>query len=127
MGQGWTSTDKAAEGKALMTERLFVYGTLAPGRPNEHVLASVPGEWETAFVRGELVMQGWGAAAGFPGINLDGDGPMVHGLLFSSAQLDEHWERLDDFEGDGYLRVRVQVTLTAGGTRTAHIYVLSGL
>ena len=35
-----------------MIHRLFVYGTLAPGRPNEHVLADVPGEWEPATVMG---------------------------------------------------------------------------
>ncbi len=34
-----------------MTDRLFIYGTLAPGRPNEHVLAEVPGAWEPATVR----------------------------------------------------------------------------
>ena len=35
-----------------MTQRLFVYGTLAPGRANGHVLADVPGTWELATVRG---------------------------------------------------------------------------
>jgi gamma-glutamylcyclotransferase (GGCT)/AIG2-like uncharacterized protein YtfP len=45
----------------VVEERLFVYGTLAPGRPNEHMLAEVDGEWETATVRGRLVPEGWGA------------------------------------------------------------------
>ena len=31
-------------------ERLFVYGTLAPGRPNEHVLGEIEGSWEAATV-----------------------------------------------------------------------------
>src|SRR5438552_3926986 len=35
-----------------MTHRLFGYGKLAPGRRNEHVLADVPGEWESATVHG---------------------------------------------------------------------------
>jgi len=47
-----------------MTERLFVYGTLAPGRPNEHILADVPGSWEPARVTGTLREEGWGAAMG---------------------------------------------------------------
>jgi gamma-glutamylcyclotransferase (GGCT)/AIG2-like uncharacterized protein YtfP len=51
-----------------MIDRLFVYGTLAPGRPNEHILANVAGEWEPASVTGRLLEEGWGAAAGYPGM-----------------------------------------------------------
>jgi|GEM_PF-3969694 len=40
------------------------YGTLAPGRPNEHVLVEVPGHWEPATVKGTLLQEGWGAADG---------------------------------------------------------------
>ena len=45
----------------LAIERLFVYGTLQPGQPNEHELASISGEWSKAQVRGRLVDVGWGA------------------------------------------------------------------
>lgn len=62
-----------------MTDRLFVYGTLAPGRPNEHVLADVEGTWEPATVKGTLLQEGWGAAAGYPGIVLDDRGVMSMG------------------------------------------------
>ena len=110
-----------------MTQRLFVYGTLAPGRANEHVLADVSGTWELATVRGRLLQQGWGAEAGFPGIVLDEDGPEVHGMLFSSAMLSEHWNRLDHFEGDGYERVLASARLQGGGTAMAYIYVLRGM
>ena len=48
----------------LKMERLFVYGSLAPGRPNAHVLAEVPGSWEPASVKGRLRAEGgawrWG-------------------------------------------------------------------
>ena len=64
-----------------MTQRLFVYGTLAPGRPNEHVLASVDGEWESATVRGTLVEEGWGAGLGFPAITLAEDASDVSGFM----------------------------------------------
>ena len=84
------------------TERLFVYGTLAPGRPNAQVLASVSGTWVAATVRGKLIPEGWGAAAGYPGIVLDSQGDEVRGLVFSSDALSAHWDRLDAFEGDGY-------------------------
>lgn len=88
-----------------MTYRLFVYGTLAPGRPNEHVLADVPGEWEPATVIGTLLQEGWGAAVGYLGIILDKNGGEIAGFLFSSERLTEHWARLDQFEGGGYERV----------------------
>ena len=107
-----------------MTDRLFVYGTLAPGRPNEHVLADVPGEWEPATARGDLLQEGWGAAAGFPAIILNEHGPEVPGFLFSSDHLSEHWHRLDDFEGGGYERTTTSVTLGRGEKAEAHIYVL---
>jgi len=110
-----------------MTDRLFVYGTLAPGRPNEHVLAGVPGEWEPATVRGDLLEEGWGAAAGFPAIIVNEHGPEVHGFLFSSEHLSEHWQRLDDFEGAGYERALTTVTLREGEKAEAYIYVLREL
>ena len=105
--------------------RLFVYGTLAPGRPNEHVLAGVPGTWEPATVRGTLFPEGWGAAAGYPGIVLSEDGDEVEGLVFSSPELPAHWARLDAFEGDGYVRVPVTARLEGGATVEAHVYALS--
>ena len=107
-----------------MTERLFVYGTLAPGRPNAHVLADVPGTWEPATVRGTLLKEGWGAAVGYPGIVLDELGGEVHGFIFSSEALTSHWTRLDAFEGDGYERVMTSATLADGTFVRAHIYAL---
>jgi gamma-glutamylcyclotransferase (GGCT)/AIG2-like uncharacterized protein YtfP len=109
-----------------MTHRLFVYGTLAPGRPNEHVLADVPGEWTPATARGTLLQEGWGAAVGYPGIILDEHGGEVKGLLFSSDSLAEHWARLDEFEGEGYERVLTTVKLEDGTTVEVYIYRLSG-
>src|SRR5215210_8802007 len=109
-----------------MIHRLFVYGTLAPGRPNEHVLADVPGEWEPGTVTGRLLREGWGAAVGYPGIVLDEHGGEVEGFLFSSESLPEHWARLDEFEGEGYERVLTEVRLKDGTAVDAYIYRLSG-
>jgi gamma-glutamylcyclotransferase (GGCT)/AIG2-like uncharacterized protein YtfP len=109
-----------------MPNRLFVYGTLAPGRPNEHVLADIPGSWQPATVTGTLLREGWGAAAGYPGIVLDEHGAKVEGLLFRSEQLADHWACLDQFEGDGYERVLTRATLDDGTTVDAFIYMLSG-
>jgi gamma-glutamylcyclotransferase (GGCT)/AIG2-like uncharacterized protein YtfP len=109
-----------------MLHRLFVYGTLAPGRPNAHVLADVPGTWEPATVTGTLHPEGWGAAAGYPGIILDEHGSTVDGLIFTSETLAEHWARLDAFEGEGYERVLTTATRRDGTTVDAHIYALRG-
>ena len=109
-----------------MIDRLFVYGTLAPGRPNEHVLAEVPGTWEPATVRGTLLQEGWGAAVGYPGIVLDELADDVHGFIFSSEELPAHWARLDAFEGDGYERVVTSAKLEDGTVVTAYIYALKG-
>ena len=108
-----------------MPHRLFVYGTLAPGRSNAHVLAPIPGEWEPATVTGTLLPEGWGAAAGYPGIVLDEHGAEVAGFLFSSDALAEHWPRLDAFEGDGYERVLTTATRTDGTTVEAYVYALA--
>ncbi len=108
-----------------MPHRLFVYGTLAPGRSNAHVLAPIPGEWEPATVTGTLLPEGWGAAAGYPGLILDEHGAEVAGFLFSSDALAEHWPRLDAFEGEGYERVLTTATRTDGTTVEAYVYALA--
>lgn len=109
-----------------MIDRLFVYGTLAPGRPNEHVLADIPGTWEPAIVKGTLLPEGWGAEAGYPGIALAETGEEVHGFLFSSAELSAHWARLDAFEGDGYERVVTAAKLPDNSVVETYIYALIG-
>ncbi len=107
-----------------MIDRLFVYGTLAPGRPNEHVLSAIGGSWEAASVSGSLRQEGWGAAMGDPGIDLDEHGDEVQGFLFSSEKLSDHWAKLDAFEGESYERVLTVVKLRGNRTVDAYIYTL---
>ena len=77
---------------------LFIYGTLAPGRPNEHVLRPLGGVWQRGSVRGNLQDKGWGAAAGYPGIVLDPQAePPVEGWLLRSEALADHWGQWDEF------------------------------
>lgn len=105
-------------------ERLFVYGTLAPGKPNAHVMADIPGEWEPATVRGRLHPEGWGATLGYPAIVLDPNESEVRGLVFSSPELGDHWDRLDEFEGEGYERILTQATTPDGRVLDAFVYCL---
>lgn len=107
-----------------MTERLFVYGTLALGRPDDHVLESIDGTWEKATVRGNLRAEGWGADVGYPGIILDEEGEEIEGHLFTSENLSNHWDTIDEFEGEGCERVVTQATLEDGSSVDACISVL---
>ena len=106
-------------------QHLFVYGTLAPGRPNHHVLADIPGDWQPATLRGELREEGWGAAMGCPGLVPGDHGGEVDGHLLSSLELEQHWTRLDAFEGDGYRRIEVEVRLESGVSVSASVYALN--
>lgn len=112
--------------KMTKLQRLFVYGTLAPGRPNEHILSAVGGAWESASVRGTLYPEGWGAQMGYPGmvVNKDGSGEEIKGFLFSSNQLSAHWDHLDAFEGAGYERILIKAELEDGRRVEAFVYVL---
>lgn len=104
--------------------RLAVYGTLAPGKPNHHQLDGLRGDWRQGTVRGRLHAEGWGAAAGYPGLVLDPHGPEVTVQLFWSDDLPAHWARLDDFEGEGYRRVTTTVE-TDDGPVEADLYELA--
>ncbi len=107
-----------------MVERLFVYGTLGPGRPNEHVLADIGGDWQKATITGMLQQKGWGAEMGYPGIVLDEDGDIVDGFLFISENLTNNWFKLDAFEGEAYVRVRTKAKLENGRFVDAYVYAL---
>jgi gamma-glutamylcyclotransferase (GGCT)/AIG2-like uncharacterized protein YtfP len=107
-----------------MVERLFVYGTLAPGRPNAHVLEGVRGTWQPATVRGRLLQEGWGAEQGYPGIVLDESAGSVAGHVLTSDALDREWNRLDEFEGMQYQRVLAKVQLESGESVEAYVYQL---
>lgn len=107
-----------------MTQRLFVYGTLAPGKPNAHVLEEIGGAWQSASVRGRLHQAGWGAELGYPGMTLDEAGKEIKGFVFSSDNLLNHWERLDEFEGEDYERIAAVAKLDDGSNVETFVYVL---
>lgn len=104
--------------------QLFVYGTLCPGRSNAHILEKIGGSFEPGCVRGTLHPEGWGATYGYPAIIPDPAGEKVEGYLFHSENLPQHWMDLDDFEGEGYERVVVEVELVSGKKEKAFIYAL---
>ena len=105
-------------------ESLFIYGTLQPGGPNEHVLAAIGGEWKPAIMKGTLLESGWGATLGYPGLVVDENGDDVHGHVFVSSNLHANWAYLDEFEGEQYERIVAFATLVSGERVEAHVYVL---
>lgn len=106
-------------------DRLFVYGTLAPGRANHGVMEPIHGQWEPATLRGRLLDEGWGAEFGCPGIVPAEDADPVAGFLLSSDQLSTHWAMLDEYEGPGYKRVPVTVLTEGGDALPAFVYALN--
>ncbi len=92
-----------------MTETLFVYGTLMPNCPNAYVLENIVGKFVPATVKGKLIDAGWSASMGYPGIRLDEGNDTIHGFLFYSHNLINHWDFLDEFEGAEFERTPVRV------------------
>ena len=107
-----------------MTETLFVYGTLMPNCPNGHVLENIVGKFIPATVRGYLKDAGWSASMGYPGIKLDKDGDTIHGFLFTSSNLINHWDNLDEFEGAEFQREPIIVERYDEFEVDTYIYVL---
>ncbi len=107
-----------------MTETLFVYGTLMPNCPNGHVLEKIVGKFSPATVKGKLRDAGWSASMGYPGIHLDEEGDTIHGYLFSSSNLINHWDYLDEFEGEEFQREAVTVETYDEYDVDTYIYVL---
>ena len=105
-------------------QRLFVYGTLGPGRPNEHVLSAIGGTFQEASVKGFLKPQGWGADMGYPGIVLNDRGDEINGYIFCSEMLGQHWDELDAFEGEEYQRILTTVKAKDNMAVEAYIYIL---
>jgi gamma-glutamylcyclotransferase (GGCT)/AIG2-like uncharacterized protein YtfP len=105
--------------------RLAVYGSLAPNQVNHHVIADIPGEWTDGFVRGTVRMKGWGSHVGFPGMTWHpGSDDRVPIRLFASPELQRHWSRIDDFEGEDYVRILVPVEGMGEMPLVANIYQL---
>lgn len=107
-----------------VSRRLAVYGSLIPGQENAHLLTGVAGSWICGRVRGHLLDRGWASGRGYPGLRWDPGGASVPVHLLTSSDLPNHWSRLDDFEGDEYLRILVPVEGDDGRIRVANLYAL---
>lgn len=105
------------------SHRLAIYGSLAPGKTNHHVVADVRGEWHSGTVFGQLSQTGWGSDIGFPALTwIPGTDPIEVQVL-ESAELPDHWQRLDEFEGEQYKRICIPVERKDHPLEIANIYV----
>ena len=108
-----------------MVQRLFVYGTLAPGKSNENLLRDIGGSWQIVKIKAKYHEKGWGLTMGYPAIILDESADDIIGYLFSSNNLSKHWDMLDDFEGECYERILTQVELNDNSIVDAYVYTIS--
>jgi len=116
-GQSAVDAESQLERLFAAGGRLAVYGSLAPGRENHHVVASLGGTWVSGVVEGDLAAQGWGVALGYPALRPRSGGPAVAVQVLTSEALRGAWALLDAFEGADYRRVLVPVWTSAGGGR----------
>lgn len=100
------------------SHRLVVYGTLAPGGANHHVVEHLPGTWEPAVLRGDLE---W-LTVEIPRLRWRDDGDEVPAQLLTSVALPHAWPQLDAFEGEAYVRTVVPAH-TERGPVAASCYV----
>lgn len=111
-------TDDARDAERIIeahyrpSESLAVYGSLAPGKANHHVVAPLAGTWTDGVVEGELVEAGWGAPLGFPAFRPRAEGGEIDVQVLTSDRLPAAWGQLDEFEGAEYCRLLVPVFMT---------------
>ena len=109
---------------------LAVYGTLAPGQPNHHVVAPLGGEWTDGLIEGDLLPEGWAADLGYPGFGPRVGGAAVAVQVLTAPSLATAWPTLDRFEGPGYQRILVPVFSTAfdpGQADERRLYTVANL
>jgi gamma-glutamylcyclotransferase (GGCT)/AIG2-like uncharacterized protein YtfP len=101
---------------ATAEHRLAAYGTLRPGESNHHIVEEIKGVWFDGIVLGELDTTGR-----YPTFVYNSDGPPVAVKVLVSNELPAHWNRIDEFEGNGYVRNEVPVEVD-GETWICNIY-----
>ena len=102
---------------------LALYGSLIPGGKDHHIVRSIDGEWIPGVVRGFEFDVTWGPAEGYEGFLPDESGNAVSVMVLMSDRLEKNWRKVDDFQGDGFVRQVVPVTLSDETVIKAWIYV----
>ncbi|HEX6902782.1 MAG TPA: gamma-glutamylcyclotransferase family protein [Thermoanaerobaculia bacterium] len=112
------------------SHKLAVYGTLAPGQPNHHIVEPLGGEWTDGLIEGDLFPVGWGAVLGYPAFRPRVGGPAVAVQVLTAPLLATAWFNLDRFEGPEYQRILVPVfsaDLNAAQSGERRLYTVANL
>ncbi|HEU4452573.1 MAG TPA: gamma-glutamylcyclotransferase [Longimicrobium sp.] len=118
--------ERRLETRFRTSQVLAVYGTLAPGQPNHHVVAPMGGEWTAGVIEGDLSPMGWGATLGYPAFVPRAGGANVAVHVLTAPALADAWPALDEFEGAGYRRILVPVFSPAAGDER-RLYTVANL
>ncbi|MDD7908696.1 MULTISPECIES: gamma-glutamylcyclotransferase family protein [Pseudovibrio] len=108
-------------------DHLFVYGSLAPGASHEYLLTQVSGVWTRASVRAHYQDRGFSEGKGYPALVPDEQADWLRGYVYSSQSLHEIWDDIDEWEGEEYVRVPIEVQCEDGSLLHAQAYVLRTL
>ncbi|MDP8937969.1 MAG: gamma-glutamylcyclotransferase [Actinomycetota bacterium] len=92
--------------------RVFVYGTLMPGRSRWPALEPYATGWAPAIASGRL----WDTGRGYPAVRFDHEGVAVPGVVVTlePEAAPDVIARLDGIEAEGVLYRRVEVDTSAG-------------
>jgi len=107
-----------------VSQRLVVYGSLAPGGPNHGILAELNGVWRKGWINGELLEQGWSAAMSYPALRWCPEGGTIEAHLLVSEDLPGIWKRLDEFEGLEYQRIWAPFWTAEGEVSVGNVYAM---
>jgi gamma-glutamylcyclotransferase (GGCT)/AIG2-like uncharacterized protein YtfP len=104
------------------SERLIVYGSLAPGRANYHHVAALGGDWTSGWITGDRVPIGWGTELGYAAVPRRAGAERIPAWLLCSPALPIAWDRLDAFEGAAYQRLLAPFETEAGIVAVGYFY-----
>ena len=97
------------ETEFMTSEKLAVYGSLAPGKTNHHIVAPLGGEWSDGLIVGDLFQTGWGAPLGYWAFRPRDGGERIPVKVLTAQKLPGAWGTLDEFEGNEYRRILVPI------------------
>jgi gamma-glutamylcyclotransferase (GGCT)/AIG2-like uncharacterized protein YtfP len=101
---------------------LAVYGSLAPGNENHHLLRGLRSAWSEGYVEAVPADRGWGVSLGFAALVWKPGAPRHRVHLLRSPDLSATWARLDKFEGADYRRLLVPVWSGTNLLGVANLY-----